>query len=112
LSIALQVCTECGRINYPAREVCLNCLGEGLELTEISGLGALLSFTTLHASGAAFFRERLPWRIGSVLLDSDGAVVVAHLGANVNEIGQAVELRTVTLDGKPAFFADLPREEL
>ena len=79
MTIALQVCAACGRVNYPAREVCRNCLGDRLEFVEMSGAGRLLAQTTLHVSGDPFFRERLPWRIGSVLLDN-GAVVLAHLG--------------------------------
>jgi hypothetical protein len=79
MTIALHVCAVCGRVNYPAREVCRNCLGDRLEFTETSGGGRLLAQSTLHVSGDPFFRERLPWRIGSVLLDN-GAVVIAHLG--------------------------------
>jgi uncharacterized OB-fold protein len=120
MTIALQLCAACGRVNYPAREICRNCLGDTLEFTEMPGAGRLLTQSTLHASGDAFFRERLPWRIGSVLLDN-GAVVIVHLGPPdgnpstlqmpVVEIGQSVELETAMLDGRPAFFARAVNQE-
>ncbi len=107
MSITLQVCADCGRVNYPQREVCRNCLGERLEPTESSGTGVLLAWTTLHASGESFFRDRLPWRIGSVHLDL-GAVAIVHLGDGVNEIGQPVELSAEPIGGRMAFSARAP----
>ncbi len=105
MSVALQVCAECGAVNYPAREVCRNCLGEMLEPTSVSGRGVLLARSILHASGDPFFRQRLPWRIGSVLLDA-GATLIAHLGHGVGEPGETVEVGTAEQNGRTVFIAE------
>jgi NAD(P)-dependent dehydrogenase (short-subunit alcohol dehydrogenase family) len=49
-----------------------------LRWEEQGGGGELLSETTLAHSNDLYFRERLPWRLGMVALDS-GPTVIAHL---------------------------------
>ena len=46
----LQVCAECGAVQYPPREVCHRCLSGTLRWREQSGLGELLSATVVHHS--------------------------------------------------------------
>lgn len=81
---ALQVCKECGAIQYPPREACHQCLSSKLQWREQAGEGTLLSLTTLHHSNDLFFRERLPWRLGLVKLDN-GPSLIVHLHGEVGE---------------------------
>jgi NAD(P)-dependent dehydrogenase (short-subunit alcohol dehydrogenase family)/uncharacterized OB-fold protein len=98
----LQVCHDCGAVQYPPREACHACLSPALKWTPQSGEGELLSQTTLAHSNDLFFRERLPWRLGLVRLDA-GATLMLHLhgdvgaaparvkvGARLDRAGQAV----------------------
>jgi len=98
----LQVCDDCGALQYPPREACHRCLSPDLKWREQSGEGELLSQTTLAHSNDLFFRERLPWRLGLVRLDA-GATLMLHLhgdvpdaparvkvGARLDRAGQAV----------------------
>lgn len=75
---ALQVCDACGTVQYPPRDACQSCLSTDLPWQEISADGLLLAETTIRASTHPYFRERLPWRTGSVKLDA-GPVVICHL---------------------------------
>jgi uncharacterized OB-fold protein len=109
MSVIVQRCAECGAISYPAREACRNCLGARLEPVPVSGAGVLLARSTLYASGEAFFRERLPWRIGTVRLDC-GAILIVHRGDGVDRIGDPVEVEARTLNDRSAFVAN-PRIE-
>jgi len=98
----LQQCDDCGAVQYPPREACHRCLSTALKWREQSGEGELLSQTLLSHSNDLFFRERLPWRLGLVRLDS-GATLMLHLhgdvpdaparvkvGARLDRAGQAV----------------------
>jgi len=98
----LQVCDDCGAVQYPPREACHRCLSTALKWREQGGEGELLSQTTLAHSNDLFFRERLPWRLGLVRLDA-GATLMLHLhgdvpdaparvkvGARLDRAGQAV----------------------
>jgi NAD(P)-dependent dehydrogenase (short-subunit alcohol dehydrogenase family)/uncharacterized OB-fold protein len=98
----LQECQECSAIQYPPREACHRCLSAQLKWKSQSGEGTLLALTTLNHSNDLYFRERLPWRLGLVRLDSGPSVIVhlhgevgeaptrVHVGARLDRAGQAV----------------------
>lgn len=74
----LQVCADCETVQYPPREVCGHCLSGQLDWRPVDERGTLLATTTLRHSNDLYFRERLPWRVGTVRMDA-GPSVVAHV---------------------------------
>jgi NAD(P)-dependent dehydrogenase (short-subunit alcohol dehydrogenase family)/uncharacterized OB-fold protein len=72
----LQVCEDCGAVQYPPREVCHACLSVHLPWRPQDGAGELIAETRLHHSQELYFRERLPWRVGLVRLDVGPSTVV------------------------------------
>lgn len=74
----LQVCAECGAVQYPPRDACRTCLATALVWRDMPPGGELLALTAIHASPDPYFRERLPWRAGIVRLDA-GVPVIAHV---------------------------------
>lgn len=74
----LQVCADCGSVQYPPREVCGHCLSEHLAWKPVDNRGELIALSTLRHSNDLYFRERLPWRVGTVKMTA-GPVVVAHI---------------------------------
>ncbi len=80
--LELQVCLDCGAMQYPPREVCRACLSRRLAWRRQDGGGELISDTVLRAAQELYFRERLPWRIGNVRLDS-GVNVMAFVYESV-----------------------------
>ncbi|MCW3474366.1 SDR family NAD(P)-dependent oxidoreductase [Limobrevibacterium gyesilva] len=79
---ALQVCADCGAVQYPPREACHACLGANLPWREVPAGGALIAETTVRITADPYFRQRTPWRTGIVALDC-GPSVVAHLHGDV-----------------------------
>ena len=79
--LELQVCTQCETVQYPPREACHRCLSDHLVWKLQSGAGELLSSTVLHHTHDPYFRQRLPWSVGMVRLDS-GPTVLVHLPAS------------------------------
>src|SRR4029079_5611481 len=75
---ALQVCLDCGAVIYPPRDACPSCLSPRLRCRGGARGGILLAETTVQTATDRYFRERTPWRAGTVKLDA-GPVVVAHL---------------------------------
>lgn len=78
----LQVCADCGAVQYPPREACGRCLSAALRWRPQDGAGELLATTTLEHSNDLYFRERLPWRLGLVKLDA-GPSLMVHLHGEV-----------------------------
>ncbi|AHG65335.1 SDR family NAD(P)-dependent oxidoreductase [Advenella mimigardefordensis] len=100
----LQVCQECSKIQYPPRDVCGYCLSHRLQWSEVDRRATLVATTVLHHSNDVYFRERLPWRIGTVHMTA-GPVVIAHVHPACEE-GTPVQLE-MKLDrsGNAALFA-------
>lgn len=82
----LQICGGCDAATYPPRDACPDCLSGELLWREVSGEGELLAVTTLHTSTEPYFRERMPWRLGTVQLAA-GPVLIAHLHGAVSGPG-------------------------
>ena len=87
----LQVCSACRTLQYPPREVCERCLHHELLWETADPAGTVLAHTALHTSIEPYFRDRAPWPIATVKLDS-GPVIVAHLADDCQEIGKRVRL--------------------
>ena len=87
----LQVCAECQALQYPPRDACLKCLSTELPWQDVDPLGTVLAETTIRISPEPYFRERMPWRMGSVKLRA-GPVLNCHLHG---ETGRGDDVRMV-----------------
>jgi len=79
---ALQHCADCGAVQYPPRDACCKCLSNDLHWQDTSPQATVLAETRIHVSPDPYFRERMPWRMGSVRLAA-GPVAVCHLHGEV-----------------------------
>ncbi|NKB36920.1 MAG: hypothetical protein GKR93_07070 [Gammaproteobacteria bacterium] len=101
----LPVCEQCDAIQYPPREICHNCLHDGLQWQEITSAGEIIASTALNASTSAFFREHLPHPVALIKLDA-GPLVYAHLARTELKTGDRVELvNRCDINGRGVFIA-------
>ena len=105
----LQVCAECAAVIYPPRDACPRCLSPRLPFRDIDNRGTLLAETTIRTSTDVYFRERMPWRIGTVQLDA-GPSIVAHLHGDLAE-GQRTRLQLKLDKSGQAIAIALPAED-
>ncbi len=82
--LQLQHCGQCEAVTYPARDLCDRCWSADLEWRPVSPRGQLLAVTVLESSTNVYFKERLPWRIGTVRL-ADQVSVVMHVHQDLAE---------------------------
>jgi len=106
----LQVCRDCGTVQYPPREACRACLSQRLDWRPQDGTGELVSETTLWHSHELFYRERMPWRLGLVRLDC-GPVVVAHLHGDCAAAPSRVRVRAALDRAGQATLIALPEKD-
>lgn len=78
----LQVCDGCKTVQYPPRDACGTCLSTELVWEDVSPDGRLIAETTVRTSTNTYFRERTPWRVGTVQLDI-GPPVICHVHGDV-----------------------------
>ncbi|NVN85504.1 MAG: SDR family NAD(P)-dependent oxidoreductase [Rhodopseudomonas sp.] len=100
----LQVCADCAAVIYPPRDACPACLSARLPFKAVDPNGELVAETTVRISTDPYFRERTPWRIGSVKLDC-GPVLVAHLHGDTIEGGRVRLALQLDRSGAPVLIA-------
>jgi len=88
----LQACHDCGKVQYPPRDACTNCLSVRLAWTPMGGRGELISDTLLHHSNELYYRARVPLRLGLVRL-AEGVTVLAHLHGDCPKAKADVRVR-------------------
>jgi NAD(P)-dependent dehydrogenase (short-subunit alcohol dehydrogenase family)/uncharacterized OB-fold protein len=106
---ALQVCLDCNTVIYPPRDACPSCLSPRLPFRDVARGGTLIAETTVRTSTEPYFRERAPWRVGTVKLDA-GPVVVAHLHGDAAE-GERVRLELKLDKSGSAVAMALPEKD-
>ena len=106
----MQECRDCGRLQYPPREVCRRCLSDRLVWKPQAGEGELISETLLRHSLELFFRERVPWRAGLVRLPGD-VTVVAHVHGDVPKAPARVRVRAHLDRAGQAVLVALPEHD-
>lgn len=99
----LQVCNTCTQATYPPRDRCPECWGELAWQDQSSG-ASILAETTIRASIDPYFRDHLPWRIGTAKLDA-GPVAILHLHGDVATGDRVRVLILLDRSGNPALFA-------
>lgn len=67
--LTLQVCQDCGQIQYPRREVCRRCLSAALAERDVLSAGVVLAHTMLHIGLEEQAGLTLPQQIVTVVLD-------------------------------------------
>ena len=72
-------CRACARHHHYPRLACPHCGSDDLEWVTASGRGTLHSFTVVRQNGIPPFHEQVPFVVGLVDLDEDGARFVAQL---------------------------------
>ncbi|PIE10370.1 MAG: short-chain dehydrogenase [Rhodobacterales bacterium] len=100
----LQVCADCGTVQYPPRDACCQCLSVALPWQDIAPGGTLLAETKVRISTNLYFRERAPWRTGSVKLDA-GPVVICHVHGDVPPRGRVVMQNRLDRSGQGVLLA-------
>ncbi|MDT3669508.1 MAG: SDR family NAD(P)-dependent oxidoreductase [Aromatoleum sp.] len=105
----MQVCADCEAVQYPPREVCGDCLSERLDWRPVADGGHLVATTTLRHSNDLYFRERLPWRVGTVRMDA-GPSVVAHVHEDCADDGRVRLALRLDRSGQAVLHA-LPPED-
>ena len=84
-------CKQCGKIIYPIKNVCLNCLNRDMERSDLSRIGKLYSFTIVHMPSEHF---QPPYAIGWIELP-EGIKIFSQIRGwqeHPLKIGMAMEL--------------------
>ncbi len=107
--LMLQRCDGCQAVAYPPRDVCAVCWSQDLRWKPVPATGTLLAVTVLDSSTNVYFRDRMPWRIGTVRLACQVSVVM-HVHSDVVE-GDEVRVIARTDKGGQGVMMALPMKD-
>ena len=102
---ALQVCNSCGKVHYPAQEICGACLGDDLRWKDVAPEGVVIARTGVHQSLEPGFSGSLPLTTGLVRHVSGATLlcflhpdclpdIPVHLHLRLDRGGSAVPVAT------------------
>lgn len=88
------VCGDCGATSFPPRADCAECMSDNFSYQEISGRGAVYTYSVIAAAPTGF-DEEAPYTVVVVDLE-EGGRLLAWLGQTISsddlEIGMAVQV--------------------
>jgi len=90
-------CEKCGKLHFPPRADCADCLSSNMEWVELSGRGKMITYTTAHFAPVGF-EDEAPYTLALAELD-DGPRVFASLSKDIpeNEIKIGMNLKLVPI---------------
>ena len=98
--LVVQRCADCGRFRHYPQPRCPDCVGDDWSWTEVSGRGAVYTWTRSHKAFHPAFADRVPYVVATVEL-AEGVRMMSDLPPEDTDhvrIGADVEV----------FFDDLP----
>jgi len=98
-------CKECGKLMWPPRIVCPECLSENLEWVDLGVEGELYAFTEIRLGAPLGFVEDVPFCVGIVRI---GGLLISSRIDDVSyedlKIGDKVRLKIVELPDNRVFY--------
>jgi uncharacterized protein len=93
--LVFQRCADCAYLRWPAAGVCPECLSRGFAWEEVEPRGTVWSYAVYHRAYAAHLKERIPYDVALVELDSGVRLLTTLVGfpEGVDPIGAAVTAR-------------------
>ena len=95
--IAATKCKVCGKLYFPPRANCIDCLSSDVEWIRLSGRGRLITYTTAHFAPAGF---EAPYTLALAELE-EGVRVFTRISKDVKqdeiELGMNVKLVPIRL---------------
>ena len=87
-------CKKCGKIHFPPRQLCSECLSTEFEWTPIPTEGKLLTYTIIHIAPTQF-QTMAPYGIGIIELDNGLKIPGMIKNAPLDKITVTMPLRIV-----------------
>jgi len=103
--LATTKCRKCGKLLWPPRIVCSDCLSDKLEWVDLGVEGELYAFTEMRAGAPLGFAQDVPFCVGMVKIG--GLLISARIDNAKYEdlkIGEKVKLKVVELEDERVFY--------
>lgn len=100
--LAAQKCASCGRLRFPALEICPACWELGFEWVPVSTRGTIWSYAVFHRAFHPGFKDDLPYVVG-IIENEDGVRYTGLIQASREEVKVGAAVETVFVDATEDF---------
>jgi len=99
------LCDDCNALMVPPRMTCMECRGNKLKWSQLSGKGSLATFTVVHVA-PTFLKDKAPYAVGIVKLEEGPMMTARLVGIDVRrpeaiKIGMPMVADYIEENGKP-----------
>ncbi len=102
-------CKKCGKLLWPPRIICPECLSDELEWVDLGTKGELYCFTEVRLGAPLGFVQDAPFCVG--IVKTGGLLISTRIDDSKYEdlkIGDKVQLKIVELDDGRVFYRFVP----
>ncbi len=93
--LVVQRCHSCGRLRFPAREICSHCLSRDSEWVPVSGRGEVFSFNVMHQVYHPGFAAEAPYAVALVQLEEGPRMISNLVGVPLHEVRIGMPVQVV-----------------
>ena len=113
--LVAQLCGDCGKLRLPPLPACPECHSRDFRWEELSGQGAVWSFTVVHHAFRESLEDKTPYTVGLIDLDQGPHVVgkgprmvgKIDAGNGTVSIGSRVRVRFEEIEGTQLPYFEL-----
>ena len=95
-SMTAEQCDECGRVIFPKRDVCPECIQPAHREIELSGKGTIYSFTTIYEAPPKGFADQVPYSVGLIELQEGPLITGRFTDMDPDELEIGLKVESVT----------------
>ena len=89
-------CTKCGKVYFPKKYICPKCGFAGeLKPIKLSGLGKVVTYTTVYAGVPQLFEDQTPFILAVVELEEGPRVLSQVVDCNEEEIKIGLKVKMI-----------------
>jgi uncharacterized protein len=99
--LAVQRCTGCGTLRFPARAICSRCLGREAEWVPASGRGTVFSYAIMHQAVHPGFAAEVPYAIVVIELEEGVRLLSNLMGCPAGDVRIGLPVEVVFDDVTP-----------
>jgi uncharacterized OB-fold protein len=84
--LAVQRCTACGALRFPARAACNRCMSREVAWTPVAGRGRVFSVAVMHQANHPAYEAMLPYAVVVVELECGVRMISNVVGCPASEV--------------------------
>ncbi|WP_085993245.1 Zn-ribbon domain-containing OB-fold protein [Oceanobacillus senegalensis] len=93
--VFIQYCSLCDKYQFYPRPICTNCMDDNVEWKKASGMGSVISYTTVRRSLSKAYEDEEPYILAIIELDEGVTMLSNIIGCSTEEVKAGMRVEVV-----------------